>query len=954
MADALVSAVLQQLTAVVYQEIEQEVTLVVDVRKEAQKLKSTLQTIQAVLIDAEKRQVKEEAVKLWLDKLKATSYDMDDLIDEWNAFILTSQIAKKKVCSCVASPCFSFSKIVLHRDFAVKVKDLNKRLQVIGREKDTFSFDLIRANEEVQRPITTSFIDVSEICGRDQDNHIILNKLLSENSQEKRGLHIISVVGMGGIGKTTLAQLAYNDQQVKAYFDKRIWVCVSDPFDEIRIAKAILEALTEVAPNVIELETLLQKIHHSIERKKFLLVLDDVWTEDCTKWESLKHSLKCGSPGSKILITTRKENVANIMGSTTLFPLSQLSEEECWLLFSQVAFFGRSSEDCKGLEDIGRKIANKCKGLPLAAKVLGGLLRFKKSKEQWQSVLDSELWELEEAEKGIFPPLLLSYYDLSSTLKQCFSYCAIFLKDSVIEKDKLIKLWMAQGFFKGTKNKQVETIGQECFDDLAMRSFFQDFQKNENNSRILKCKMHDIVHDFARFLTKNECSMLEVTVANDPKIESCTEKGRHLVVVLEKGCSFPPFIYNFQKLRSLLIKSYNKNSSIGGALPKLFDELICLRSLDLSWCLIKEIPKEIGKLVRLRYLKLSNNHDLRELPETLCDLYNLQTLDLTRCRSLRTLPSGIGKLQNLRHLDNWETFRLRVMPKGMERLTCLRTLKELVVADVCNDSRTFTIGDLENLSCLQGDLKIRGLGNATDLTEARKAKLRNKKDLVGLTLNFDISTGRIGGEDIILEALQPPPCIERLEIRCFNGPLVFPSWLQSTTLAQLRRITLSNCRNWEYLPPLGKLPSLESLEMLNMERVKTVGVEFLGVTREEGQTSSPTPSPASSSSMIAFPNLTSLRFTNMREWKDWISCEISSTRGAEVDVAVMPRLHSLDIQTCPKLKTLPHHLLRLTSLKELSITWCPILSEYCRKEWPNISHIRDIRVDGVYVRRNGH
>ncbi|XVF26899.1 hypothetical protein REPUB_Repub14bG0060100 [Reevesia pubescens] len=953
MADALVSAVLQQLTAVVYQDIEKEVTLIVDVRKEAQKLKSALLTIQAVLIDAEKRQVKEEAVKLWLDKLKTTSYDMDDLIDEWNTCILKLQVEKKKVCSCFPSPYFCFSKIVLHRDFAVKIKDLNKRLQVIGTEKDMFSFDLARCNEESERPVTTSFIDVSEICGREQDKNTIISTLMSDNIQEQ-GLHIISVVGMGGIGKTTLAQLAYNDPEVKAYFDKRIWVCVSDPFDEIRIAKAILEALTEVAPNVIELETILQKIHRSIERKKFLLVLDDVWTEDSTKWESLKHSLKCGSPGSKILITTRKENVANIMGSTTLFPLGQLSEKECWSLFSQVAFFGRTSEDCKGLEDIGKKIANKCKGLPLAAKVLGGLLRFKKSKQQWQSVLDSELWELEEAEKGIFPPLLLSYYDLPSTLRLCFSYCALFIKDSVIEKDKLIKLWMAQGFFKGMQNKEIEIIGQECFDDLAMRSFFQDFQKGENNNSIMKCKMHDIVHDFAQFLTKNECLMLEVEVVKELNRDSYNGNYRHLVMVLEKESSFPPYIYNVQKLRSLLIKSYNKNSSIGGALCKLFDQFICLRTLDLSWCLIEEIPKEIGKLIRLRYLKLSNNHDLQELPETLCDLYNLQTLDISRCRSLTKLPFGIGKLLNLRHLDNWETFRLRSMPKGMERLTCLRTLKEVVVSNGCNGNETFTLGDLANLSYLGGDLKIRGLGNATDVTEARKAKLRNKKDLVGLTLNFDFSTGRIAEEDIILEALQPPPFIERLEIRCYNGPILIPSWLQSSTLAQLRRVTLGNCRNWKLLPPLGKLPCLESLEILNMSRVKKVGVEFLGVAKEEGQTSSPTSSSSSSSSMIAFPKLKSLHFAYMREWKEWINSEIPSTGGVEVDITIMPRLQSLDIQRCPRLKTLPHHFFRLTSLNELSIGWCPALAEYCKKEWPNISHIPNIRVDGVYVQRNSH
>lgn len=218
----------------------------------------------------------------------------------------------------------------------------------------------------------------------------------------------------------------------------------------------------------------------------------------------------------------------------------------------------------------------------------------------------------------------------------------------MIEKDKLIKLWMAQGFFRGMLHKVMELIGKECFDDLAMRSFFQDFQKDENNNSVMKCKMHDIVHDFAQFLTKNECLMLAMEVVKEPsRIDSYNGNLRHLVMVLEKESPFPSYIYNVEKLRSLLIKSYNKNSSISRALPKLFDQLKCLRSLDLSWGSIKEIPKGIGKLINLRYLKLSDNHDLLELPETLCDLYNLQTLDLMQCRSLLKLPSGIGKLMNL-------------------------------------------------------------------------------------------------------------------------------------------------------------------------------------------------------------------------------------------------------------------------------------------------------------------
>ncbi|KAE8659543.1 Detected protein of unknown function [Hibiscus syriacus] len=481
-----------------------------------------------------------------------------------------------------------------------------------------------------------------EFQTRDQDKNAIIRMLMSKNYQQQ-SLHIISVVGMGGIGKTTLAQLAYNDQELNS---RR-----------------------------------LQKIHRLIQRKKFLLV-----------WMSVDGRLH------KVGITETLSQVR----SNGKQGLDHHTEGKC-------------------CEHHGEHIH-----VPVRATVRGGMLVVVWSGEDpvmiAKSVLDSELSELEEVEKGIFPPLLLSYYDLSSTLRQCFSYCALFLKDTVI--DKLIKLWMAQGFLKGMVHKEMEIIGQECFDDLAMRSFFQDFQKDENNNNIMKCKMHDIVHDFAQFLTKTDFFMLGMeAVKQSTKTESYNGNYfRHLVIELEKESPFPSRIYNVRKLCSLLIKSYNKNSSIGRALPKLFDQLICIRTLDLSWCLTKEIPKEIGNLTNLRYLKLGNNYALLELPETLCNLYNLQIFDFTRCRSLLKLPSGIRKLLNLRHLDNWETFGLRSMPKGMQRLTCHRTLEEVVVSNGSDGNKAFTLGDLSNLSYFRGDLKIRGLGNAADVTGEKKSK----------------------------------------------------------------------------------------------------------------------------------------------------------------------------------------------------------------------------------------
>ena len=208
-------------------------------------------------------------------------------------------------------------------------------------------------------------------------------------------------------------------------------------------------------------------------KEKYFLVLDDVWIEDSQKWEPFKHALKNGVHGSRILVTTRKHRASEVMGSVLAINLEVLSDEDCRSIFSKIAF--SNEEQLKYLEDIGRKLASKWKGLPLAAKTLGSLMQNKRSREQWNKILDSHMWELEDIEKGLMAPLSLSYYELSSTMRRCFSSCAVFAKDYRFCRDQLVLHWIAQGYIESKANMELEDMAEKYFEKLAMRSFFQDF-----------------------------------------------------------------------------------------------------------------------------------------------------------------------------------------------------------------------------------------------------------------------------------------------------------------------------------------------------------------------------------------------------------------------------------------------------------------------------------------------
>ena len=924
MASALLSAIMERLGSL----ISSEFKLTVTVKEEVRKLETKFRTIQAVLNDAEKRQLKEEAVKLWLDKLEGISYEIDDVLDEWNTVMIKAEIEKqqkefeeeeeekaetstatKKRKVWPITPNFNFSvpNLFQHRDIAHKIKDLNEKLDEIDREGEMYEFVLTRDNEEVERPKTISYVDVSDIFGRDKVEDDLVSILLGKGTENEKSPHVISLVGMGGIGKTTLAQLAFNHHEVKYHFEERIWVCVSEPFDQCRVAKAIIESLGGGDPKITELQSLLDTICAKIWGKQFFLVFDDVWTEDYAMWKPFKDVLKnCGSQSSRILVTTRKDKVANMMESANMIKLEELSDEDCWLVFSKIAFSNKDPKQREELEDLGKQISKKCKGLPLAAKTLGSLMQFKKSREEWKNVLDSNLWELEDVERGLFAPLLVSYYDLPSPLKRCFSYCAVFPKDHVFEVDELVSMWSAHGFVESKGNMEIENIAREYFENLVIHSFFQECR--EYIEFRTTYKMHDIVHDFAQSITK----------------------AHHLGY--SPGSQFPPSPDRSKNLRTLIFfreSGYNMSN--------LFLNFQRLRVLTLNY--IMELPDSVGNLIHLRYLDLFRYDGV--LPETICNLCNLQFLKIKQTYNsvFTKLPQGIGKLINLRHLIGYNL----VIPKGIGRLISLRTLNCFSISD--EDSEGCKLGELKNLNHLQGSFEIRGLGNMLDVSEAENAQLKEKIHIREMLLSFkkgkdrgmrddmfpnvlELNDRRMWSDVLVLNALEPPQDLEQLHICRYQGITMSPNWLMS--LNKLKTLSLNVALKLMSLPPLGKLPFLELLNIREVCSLKKVGVEFLGIKSVNKKED------------IIFPNLKHLKFGRLDLWEE---CNGIGMRGGKEDkecITIMPRLQVLTIFGCGKLKSLPDFL-RTTPLKELAIIVSPILMERCQREigeeWHKISHI---------------
>ncbi|KAJ0673189.1 putative P-loop containing nucleoside triphosphate hydrolase, leucine-rich repeat domain superfamily [Helianthus annuus] len=516
-------------------------------------------------------------------------------------------------------------------------------------------------------------------------------------------------------------------------------------------------------------------------------------------------------------MTTRKERLLKKLGFNNLDCLESLSHEDALCLLALHAFGVDNFDLHKTLKPQGEGIVKKCARLPLALKAIGRLLRTRTDKEDWDDVLNSEIWDIEtgnDIENGndkenrdkILPALKLSYHDLPADLKQLFAYCSLFPKDFLFDKEDLVLLWMAEGFLNPSNGtKSPERLGCEYFEILLSRSFFQHAPNDES-----LFIMHDLMNDLATFVAG------EFFLRFDNHMKTKTEalaKYRHMSFTREEYVGYQKFeaFKGAKSLRTFLAVSLGVDQSYYYLSSKILDDLLLeltlLRVLSLSRFEISEVPEFIGTLKHLRYLNLSGTN-IKELPENVGNLYNLQTLIVSKCWGLTKLPKSFLNLKRLRHFDLSHT-PLKKLPLGIGELESLQTLTNIII----EGDDGFAINELKGLTNLHGEVSIEGLHKVQSAKHAREANLSLKK-ITGLELQWvDVSDGsRMDTlEEEVLNELKPnSDTLKTLSVVSYRGTHI-SNWVGDRSFHELVDVSIRGCKKCTSLPPFGLLPSLKRL-----------------------------------------------------------------------------------------------------------------------------------------------
>uniref|UniRef100_A0A7N0U3Z4 NB-ARC domain-containing protein n=1 Tax=Kalanchoe fedtschenkoi TaxID=63787 RepID=A0A7N0U3Z4_KALFE len=780
------------------------------------RLKTLLNSTKTLLIVAEMREIQENSIgDEWFKKARFAICDAEDVLDEIFTDIQTEEyrmgdspgivnIVKEKLRykgKDVGRKLHPFKKT---RE--AEMSEIIKKLESVASQDSHLSLDSnaeLAAIRETKGKPTSSVNDTIEVCGRSEDKKKIM-KLLGSTGGVDNALRVIPIVGLGGVGKTTLANMIFHEciSSKPPMFDVNAWTCLSDEFKVVDVIKSILEFITKRRSELDGLDFLQQELKKELQGKKFLLILDDMWSKDILskdtrKWDELRTPFLVGKPGSIIIITTRSKDVAEIVTSVRgfFYQLNVMLENESWSLFESVAFPDGGENASPILKKIGRGIVDKCKGLPLAIKMIGGLLlRY--------------VWSIDVATCKILPSLWLSYYHLPQHVQQCFAYFSLFPKDYEFQMDEIVMLWVAEGFIEGTPEiEQLEDVARGYFNHLLLNFFIQ-----ESSSGTSQFVLHDLVHDLAEYVSRGLCvDLLDINL-----------QSRHLSYV--GGDELLLYKLKVQKLTRLrtflpMVNLFHHCYLDKQILSDMLSNFKLLRVLSVEGYHISVLPSSVGDKKLLRYMNISRT-DIERLPLRICGLYNLQFLILKSCRRLKRLPTNIVDLVNLRYL-NVDHTPLEEMPNGIGTMKKLQMLSNHVVGK----GKSKYMKEFKHLTGLHGELQISGLNNITDPEHVVAAQFGKKEYLEELVLDWGCIKQRDTTlDERVLDAIQAHENLEELTVHCYGGKRL-STWIVGIMLQSLY---IDNCLNLETLPPLGNLPALKNLTIVSSHCIKSMGGEFCG------------------------------------------------------------------------------------------------------------------------------
>ncbi|XP_038987537.1 putative disease resistance protein RGA3 [Phoenix dactylifera] len=916
--------------------VEGEVSIMLRVKDELQKLQRRLERMRGFLEQAERKRHEDPSVRNWVRELKDIMYDADDIIDLCvieGGKLLESHHPVSAVCH--PFPLFScFGCMKFRYEIGDKIRDLNKRLKEIAEDRSILP-KLENPNQDLQEsgvnPRQTFPIEAnSDIVGTQIEE--ATQSLVESLVKEQQKFWILGIVGMGGIGKTTLASNIYNDEIIKENFLIRVWVCVSKNFSETKLLQEIIRS---AGGNYGQAETKAELIPilSSVLSRRFIVVLDDIW--EAKVWEDLlRYPLENATASGRIVITTRDINVAKNMRAR-VHHVDQMGSDEGWELFCKKVFRDDEKKEIINLKEIGMEIVDKCGGLPLAIKTIVGVLRSKeRSNIAWNNVLRSDAWSMSRLQTELPGALFLSYEDLPPDLKQCFLSCSLYPEDHWMHRDDLVRYWLAEGFVKSQGDILLEDLAEDYYKELICRNLLHPDPTNTNQSW---CTMHDLLRSLAQFLIGDESAFVGdgKTCTTNP----LTKLRRLSISNVGERVEIPNAVKKQNCLRTLIVWSSPKTKII----EHEFERLRQLRVLNLNDTGLESLPDSIGDLLHLRHLDLDRTN-VKILPDSIRRLQNLQTLSLSGCKSLHMLPKAITSLCTLRCLRLYET-PLSYLPRGIGKLRHLNDLRGFVVGDDRGEQdQGCKLEELQSLS----QLRVLWI-DRLERSRAGASALANTCFLRRLYLHWQPPEAENNqprcGEDAIQNAnkicndLSPPSSLEELYFYNFFGN-GFPGWLMSSSslcasFPHLAFLQLHDCKSCPQLPPLGLLPQLKYLRISGADAIVTIGPELLG---------------RRSSAVIAFPRLEFLLLSHMRNWKEW-SLGVVEEVGDEIRGAskLLPHLKGLELKDCPELITLPEGLGHATNLQKLIIMGALNLREI--KNLPSLTDVlhieRNLRLERV-------